>query len=86
MIWLDAHGDINTPDTSASGNVHGMPVAHLLGHGDPAMASIARPSPALRPEHIVYVGLRDVDAAENAMIIRTRAFAPTPCATSTSVA
>jgi arginase len=68
VIWLDAHGDINTPQTSVSGNVHGMPVAHLLGHGDPALASIAQPSPAIAPEHIVYVGLRDVEAAESAFI------------------
>lgn len=68
VIWLDAHGDINTPESSLSGNVHGMPVAHLLGHGDPAMASIAKPSPAIRPEDIVYVGLRDVDLAERDLI------------------
>ncbi len=68
VIWLDAHGDINTPATSGSGNVHGMPVAHLLGHGDPALASIAAPSPAVRPEDLVYVGLRDVDPAERELI------------------
>ncbi len=68
VIWLDAHGDINTPATSTSGNVHGMPVAHLLGHGDPALAAIAAPAPALRPEDIVYIGLRDVDPAERELI------------------
>jgi arginase len=68
VIWLDAHGDINTPESSLSGNVHGMPVAHLLGLGDPDMSSIATPHPALRPEHLVYVGLRDVDAAESKLI------------------
>lgn len=68
VIWLDAHGDINTPESSRSGNVHGMPVAHLLGHGDPSLAAIATPAPALRPEDIVYVGLRDVDPAEKLMI------------------
>lgn len=66
LIWLDAHGDINTPESSLTGNVHGMPVAHLLGHGDPAMASIARPGPAVRPEHVVLVGIRDLDPAERA--------------------
>ena len=64
LIWLDAHGDFNTPETSLTGNVHGMPVAHLLGRGNTAMASIAKPSPAIRAEHMVFVGLRDVDAAE----------------------
>lgn len=68
VIWLDAHGDINTPESSLSGNVHGMPVAHLLGLGDPDMASISAQKPALRPEHLVYVGLRDVDAAESKLI------------------
>lgn len=64
LVWLDAHSDIHTPDSSASGNVHGMPVAHLLGHGDDALASIASVVPALRPENVVLVGLRDVDAPE----------------------
>lgn len=64
VIWLDAHADLNTPDSTLSGNVHGMPVAHLLGHGDPGMASIAAPSPALRPEHLVIIGARDLDQAE----------------------
>ncbi len=66
VIWLDAHADLNTPESTLSGNVHGMPVAHLLGHGDSAMASIARPSPALRPEHLVIIGARDLDEAERA--------------------
>ncbi|MEP6765021.1 MAG: arginase [Gemmatimonadaceae bacterium] len=64
LIWLDAHADINTPATSLSGNVHGMPVAHLLGEGDPDMASLATPSPAILAQHLVYIGLRDLDAAE----------------------
>lgn len=68
MIWLDAHGDINTPDTSVSGNVHGMPVAHLLGLGDTRLAGLAAPSPALRAEHVVMVGLRDLDPPERTRI------------------
>ena len=64
LIWLDAHADINTPATSLSGNVHGMPVAHLLGEGDFDMASIATPKPAILAEHLVYIGLRDLDSAE----------------------
>jgi arginase len=64
LIWLDAHGDINTPGSSLSGNVHGMPVAHLLGHGDPAMVSLAVPAPAVRAENTVIVGVRDLDPAE----------------------
>ncbi|MCZ8205331.1 arginase [Gemmatimonas sp.] len=68
LIWLDAHADLNTPDTSLSGNVHGMPVAHLLGLGDPRLASLSHATPAVRPEHLVYVGLRDLDDAEKACI------------------
>ncbi len=68
LIWLDAHADVNTPASSLSGNVHGMPVAHLLGEGDSDMASLAKPSPAVLPENLVYVGLRDLDEAEVASI------------------
>jgi arginase len=64
LIWLDAHGDLNTPASSHSGNVHGMPLAHLLGHGDSAMASIAVPSPAVWPENVAIVGVRDLDQGE----------------------
>ncbi len=68
VIWLDAHGDLNTPDSSLSGNVHGMPVAHLLGLGDRRMSHLATVFPAVHIEHFVYVGLRDLDEAEKAMI------------------
>ncbi len=68
LIWLDAHGDLNTPASSHSGNVHGMPVAHLLGMGDPALSHLSTIFPAVLPEHLVYVGLRDLDEAEKALI------------------
>jgi arginase len=64
LIWFDAHSDIHLPGTSQSGNVHGMPIAHLLGHGDPGLASIATVRPAVRAENVVLVGLRDVDPPE----------------------
>jgi arginase len=68
VIWLDAHGDANTPQTSASGNIHGMPLAHLLGHGDPSFsgvsAALGGPSPAVLPEHVAIVGVRDLDEPE----------------------
>ena len=68
VIWLDAHGDANTPASSASGNIHGMPLAHLLGHGDPMFAGISAtlsgPSPAVLPEHVALVGVRDLDEPE----------------------
>jgi arginase len=68
VIWLDAHGDINTPESSLSGNIHGMPVAHLLGDGDDALSRIASRPPAVRAEHLVYIGLRDLDDAERRVI------------------
>jgi len=68
MIWLDAHGDLNTPESSLSGNVHGMPVAHLLGLGDARLSQLSSAFPAIHPEHLVYVGLRDLDDAEKRTI------------------
>ncbi len=67
-LWIDAHGDLNTPGTSKSGNVHGMPLAALLGYGDKAMVEIAGAEPALRTSDLSMVGLRDLDAAERSHI------------------
>jgi arginase len=64
VIWIDAHGDLNTPATSRSGNVHGMPLAALLGNGDKAMAGIAGHGPALKASDVALVGLRDLDQPE----------------------
>lgn len=64
VIWMDAHADMNTPASSRSGNVHGMPLAHLLGHGDTALASAGGIMPAVRPGNVAIVGLRDADDAE----------------------
>lgn len=68
LIWLDAHADLNTPETSLSGNIHGMPVAHLLGMGAPSLRRLAGDAPAVQSEHLVYVGLRDLDLAEQQAI------------------
>ena len=67
-IWIDAHGDLNTPGTSRSGNVHGMPLAALLGHGDKAMFGISGETPALRTSDVALVGLRDLDLPERTHI------------------
>jgi arginase len=64
LLWIDAHADLNTPASSLSGNVHGMPVAHLLGHGDTALASLSGSEPAVRGEHVALLAIRDIDAAE----------------------
>ncbi len=68
VIWLDAHADLNTPESSETGNVHGMPLAHLLGQGDPEMARIASPGPAMLARNTVIIGARDVDQAERGHI------------------
>ena len=67
-IWVDAHGDLNTPASSSSGNVHGMPLAALLGFGDKAMSGIAGAKPALRASDVALVGLRDLDGPERSHI------------------
>jgi arginase len=67
-IWIDAHGDLNTPETSPSGNVHGMPVAVALGLGGRAFDSEHWPRPAIDPERSSLVGIRDLDAGERDLI------------------
>lgn len=64
VVWVDAHTDMNTPDTTPSGNIHGMPLAVLLGRGPASLVAIAGDEPALRPEDVAIIGARDVDAAE----------------------
>jgi arginase len=64
LIWIDAHSDINTPETSPSGNVHGMPLAAIMGLGPADLGNIFNFSPKVHPENCVLVGIRDVDAHE----------------------
>src|SRR5438270_8670430 len=71
LIWIDAHADINTPDTSPSGNVHGMPLAAIMGLGPAELANIYNFSPKVHPENCVLVGVRDIDARERENIRRT---------------
>ena len=68
LIWVDAHGDMNTPATTTSGNVHGMPLAALLGNEPSELAAIG-PNPAVRPEQTVLVGIRNLDEQEKAAIL-----------------
>ncbi len=70
LLWIDAHSDINTPETSPSGNVHGMPLAALLGLGPDLLGNIYGYSPKIAPENTVLIGVRDIDAAERANIRR----------------
>jgi arginase len=64
LLWIDAHTDINTPDSSPSGNVHGMPLAAIMGLGPSELANILGFSPKVNPENCVLVGVRDIDAIE----------------------
>ena len=70
LIWVDAHGDMNTPETTTSGNVHGMPLAALLGHEPLELASIGF-SPSVQPEHTVLLGVRNLDDQEKEQIRRS---------------
>jgi len=64
LIWVDAHSDMNTPETSPSGNVHGMPLANCLGYGPRKLTHLLGYSPFLSPRNAVLVGVRDVDLKE----------------------
>src|ERR1700746_679978 len=70
LIWIDAHTDINTPESSPSGNVHGMPLAAIMGLGPAELANIFDFSPKVKPENCVLVGIRDIDAVEKANVRR----------------
>ncbi len=68
LLWIDAHADLNTPETSPSGNVHGMPLAALLGQGAPELLTVLDRAPALSARHTAIVGLRDIDPGERQRI------------------
>jgi arginase len=68
LIWVDAHGDMNTPATSGSGNVHGMPLASLLGPEPAELSRIGGVSPKVRPEHTVLIGIRNLDEREKELV------------------
>ncbi len=64
VLWVDAHGDFNTVDTTPSGNIHGMPVAALQGRGHPDLVNLGHAGRKLQPNQIVMIGIRDLDRAE----------------------
>jgi len=70
LIWFDAHADMNTPETTPSGNIHGMPLAVLLGYGAPSLTGIEGFSPKLDPRLCAHIGARDVDPGERELIKR----------------
>jgi len=68
LLWFDAHGDMNIPEVSPSGNIHGMPLSHLLGRGDKDLANIMGFSPKIKPENVAIIGLRSIDSGERKII------------------
>lgn len=68
VIWYDAHGDLNIPEESPSGNIHGMPLRILAGDGDDKLVNIANYAPKVKPENIVLIGMRDLDVGERQYI------------------
>lgn len=68
LLWFDAHADINTIDTSESGNIHGMPLAALLGKGESALVNLCDFAPKLNPKYFAHVGARDLDLGEKQTI------------------
>ena len=68
MLWVDAHADMNTPATSPSGNVHGMPLAATLGMGPQELTHLLGYAPKVRPGNTVLIGIRDVDELESAIV------------------
>ena len=70
VVWVDAHADFNTAELTPSGNIHGMPVACLAGHGPDELTTMAGAKPAVATEDIRQVGLRSVDAGEKALLFQ----------------
>jgi len=68
LLWIDAHGDFNTPESSPSGNLHGMPLAALLGLGAPELVNLGRPGPKLAPSEVILIGIRDLDDQEKVLL------------------
>jgi arginase len=67
-LWLDAHGDMNTPESSPSGNIHGMPLAAIIGYGAPELVELLGYKPKVEPRNVALVGVRDLDSKERRLI------------------
>lgn len=68
VLWVDAHGDFNTAETSPSGNIHGMPLAALSGRGVPELVNLGRPGTKIRAQDVALVGIRDLDRGEKELL------------------
>jgi arginase len=72
LVWVDAHGDFNTPQTSPTGNLHGMPLAALMGLGAPELVNLGRPGPKLTHPDVILIGVRDLDPDEKILLKESR--------------
>lgn len=70
LIWIDAHMDSHTPETTESGFIHGMPLAALLGYGNPGLTQVGYSEPKLHPEHVCLIGVRSYESGEAALLER----------------
>jgi arginase len=72
LLWIDAHGDFNTPESSPSGNIHGMPLAALMGLGRPELTHLGRTGAKLKPSDVILIGTRDLDLEERRLLKDSR--------------
>lgn len=70
LIWIDAHMDSHTPQTTLTGNYHGMPLACILGHGESALINIMTSAPKIKPEHLCLIGIRSFESEEEKLLQR----------------
>ncbi|MEO0479724.1 MAG: arginase [Planctomycetota bacterium] len=68
VLWVDAHADMNTPESSPSGNIHGMPLSTLLGIGEESLVGLGGFSPKIEPQHVALIGIRNLDSAEKEIV------------------
>lgn len=68
IIWVDAHTDMNTPESSPTGNIHGMPLAHVVGYGEDSLRDLSGARPMVRPENVAVIGARSVDRDERDVV------------------
>ena len=68
VLWLDAHADFNTADVTPSGNIHGMPLASIMGYGPPELTELGGVKPMVEPRNVAIVGVRDLDAKERRLV------------------
>lgn len=71
MLWIDAHADMNTDETSPSGNIHGMPLSAIVGYGHPDLVGLGGFAPKVDPDNVVLLGIRSVDEGEREIVLRS---------------